>query len=515
MRFRPISSAACGGLLSATLLLAADQPQWGHAWTRNLVSEERGLPASFDPATRENVLWTAPLGTQTYGTPIIANGRVFIGTNNERPRDPNNLGDHGVMLCLDEKDGSLRWQLVVPKREEDIYHDWPKTGMSSPVTVEGDRVYLVDNRGEVVCMDIHGMANGNDGPFRDEGLRMMPRTTNAPSDIASILPAIEVRQAGPIDADILWRFNLTTGAGIWSHDGAHSSILIRGDHLYLNTGTGVDNTHRKVRTPDAPSLVVLDKKTGRLLARDNEGIAPFIFHCTWSSPAMATVNGRELIFFAGGNGVLYAFEPISETPPPGTVLGLKKVWQFDCDPPAPKSDVHRFTSNRGEGPSNIFGMPVFADGRIYVAGGGDWWWGKNQAWLKCVDPVGSGDITESNLVWSAPLGRHTMSTPTVVGGLVYAADSQRMFHCIDAKTGETVWTQELKGEVWASALAADGKIYIGSRRNDFWVFAQGREKKVLATVTLDSPINATATAANGVLYVATMQTLYAVGQAAR
>ena len=69
-----------------------------------------------------------------------------------------------------------------------------------------------------------------------------------------------------LDADILWAFDLKDGAGIWPHDGAHSSILIHGDHLYLNPGTGVDNTPRKIRTPDAPSLVVFDKHTGRYLS---------------------------------------------------------------------------------------------------------------------------------------------------------------------------------------------------------------------------------------------------------
>ncbi len=83
----------------------------------------------------------------------------------------------------------------------------------------------------------------------------------------------------------IWQFDLTSGAGIWSHDAAHSSILIHGDCLYLNSGTGVDNTHKRIRTPDAPSLVVLDKSTGRLVARDDEHIAPNIFHSTWSAPS--------------------------------------------------------------------------------------------------------------------------------------------------------------------------------------------------------------------------------------
>ncbi|HEU0038356.1 MAG TPA: pyrrolo-quinoline quinone, partial [Verrucomicrobiae bacterium] len=82
-----------------------------------------------------------------------------------------------------------------------------------------------------------------------------------------------------------------------------------GDYLYLNTATGVDNTHKRVRAPDAPSLVVIDKRTGQLVARDQERMAPNIFHCTWASPSLGEVNGRPLIFFCGGNGVVYAFEP--------------------------------------------------------------------------------------------------------------------------------------------------------------------------------------------------------------
>src|SRR5438067_3877024 len=140
-----------------------------------MISGEIGLPDSFDPQTGKNIKWSAQLGTETHSTPIVAGGRIYIGTNNGNPRDPNEQGDRGVLMCFDEKTGQLLWQLVVPKREEDPYMDWPNAGMSSPATVEGERVYVVSSRGEVMCLDARGLANGNDGPYRDEGAHMVPR----------------------------------------------------------------------------------------------------------------------------------------------------------------------------------------------------------------------------------------------------------------------------------------------------------------------------------------------------
>jgi outer membrane protein assembly factor BamB len=493
-------------LLPSQVLLGAYQPQWGQAWTRNLASDEKGLPDSFDPKTGKNIRWTARLGTETHSSPIISGGKVYVGTNNGEPRDPKHKGDRGVLMCFEEKTGRFLWQCVVPKRVEDIYHDWPNSGICSPPTVEGDRVYVEDNRGEVLCLDALGMSNGNDGPFVDEGKHMTVKDANW-----KIPEGEPVLTPGPTDGDIIWLFDLTTGARVWSHDEPHSSVLIDGDYLYLNTGTGVDNTHKAIRWPEAPSLVVLDKKTGRLIARENEGISPNIFHCTWSAPSEATVKGKKLIFFNGGNGVVYAFEAL----PPGLKAeanpqSLKKVWQFDFDPTAPKTNVHKYNTNRRESPSNFFGMPVFHEDRIYVAGGGDIWWGKNEAWLKCIDATGAGDITSSGQVWSYPLEKHVMATPTVANGLVFIGDTGRTVHCVDARTGVGLWKHEVKGEIWASALVADGKVYLGTRSGWFYVFEAGREKKVLSELELGQPISGTATAANGVLYVTTMNQLFAV-----
>ncbi len=470
-----------------------------------MVSDETGLPETFDPKTGENIKWVVNIGTETHSTPMVANGRVYIGTNNNEPRNPKNKTDCGVLMCFEEATGKFLWQLVVPKRDEDPYFDWPKTGMASPVTVEGDFVYTVSNRGEVVCLTPRGLGKNNTGPYTDESRHMTPRGTNAPPQL---IPT------DATDADIVWLLDLTSAAGIWSHDGAHSSILIHGDYLYLNSGTGVDNTHKGIRAMDAPSLIVIEKKTGRLVARDDEHISPNIFHCTWSSPSLAEINGQTRIFFAGGNGVVYAFDPITKSPPTGELTKLKKVWQFDFDPTAPKENVHEYLRNRKESPSDIYGMPVIYKNRIYIAGGGDLWWGKNEAWLKCIDATKTGDVTQTAQIWSYPVERHVMSTVAIHDGLVFIADCGRKFHCVDAETGKPYWTHDIKGEAWASPLVADGKVYLGTRSGDYYIFAATKEKNLFSSFSFGSPISGTTTAANNVLYVATMKELFAIQKGA-
>ena len=483
-------------LMAGFVASAADRPQWGHRHCRNMVSDEVGLPAVIDPDTGQDTKWTVPLGTQTWSTPVISGGCVLIGTNNGKPRDPRRQGDLGVLMCLDERDGSFRWQLVAPKLSDDIYKDWPRVGMVSPATVEGDRVYMVTNRGEVTCLDLAGMADGNDGPYRDEAKHAVP-----PGE-----KAIEVAAA---DADILWLYDVPAELGVYPHDSAHCSILIHGRFLYINTSSGLHGSHKAVRVPDAPSLIVLDKTTGRLVARENEGIGHRIFHSTWSSPALGEVNGRTLVFFCGGDGVCYAFDPVREVPPAGRVSNLKLVWRFDCDPTAPKENIHDYIRNRQVSPSNIKSMPVFHQNRLYITVGGDIWWGKEKAWLQCIDATGSGDVTGDALIWSYDLQRHCCSTPSIWNGLAFVADCGRNVHCVDAQTGKAYWTHECGGEIWASTLAADEKVYIGTRRGHFYVFAADKDKQVLCSTKLDSPINSSPVAANGVLYVATMKTLYA------
>jgi hypothetical protein len=86
-------------------------PMFGGTPARNMVNlVEKNLTTDFAvrPKGKEkNLKWTAVLGSRAYGGPAIAGGRVFLGTNNERPRDPAVRGDKGVVMCFRESDGKF------------------------------------------------------------------------------------------------------------------------------------------------------------------------------------------------------------------------------------------------------------------------------------------------------------------------------------------------------------------------------------------------------------------------
>src|SRR5438270_4169638 len=81
-----------------------DWPMWGGTPDRNMVSNMKGLPTSWDLKTKKNVKWVATLGSQSYGNAVVAGGQVYVGTNNESMRDPKQGGNRGVLMAFRESE---------------------------------------------------------------------------------------------------------------------------------------------------------------------------------------------------------------------------------------------------------------------------------------------------------------------------------------------------------------------------------------------------------------------------
>jgi len=451
-------------ILISIPVIPRDWPMWGGSTDRNMVSDIRGLPSKWEIDTNSNIKWKANLGFTSYGNPVIADGKVFVGTNNDQPRNPEITGDRGILMCLRESDGSFLWQAVSDKLEADL--DWPEQGVCSSPAVDGKRVFYVNNRAELVCLDTDGFANGNDGPFKSE-----PYT-------------------GKTDADIVWKLDMMKELGIVQHNMANSSPVVWKDLVFLETSNGRDSYGETVPAPEAPSFLAVNKNTGKIIWQDNSP-GDRILHGQWASPGMGEIGGVMQVFFPGGDGWLYGFEAQTG----------RKLWSFDLNP---KDAV--WPKNR----NSIIATPVFHDGMVYIASGQDPENGSGPGHMYCINPSKNGDITESGLVWHNDKILRTVSTAAVFEDMVFIPDFAGFFHCLDSKTGKSLWTYDALAAVWGSPLVADGKVYLGDEDGDIVVLQAGRKMKELSEISMGSTVYSTPVAANGVLYIMTREALYAI-----
>ena len=488
-------------------LNADDWSQWGGTTSRNMISRDT-IPAEFEPgefvkgteevdmATTKNCRWVAKLGSQTYGTPTIANGKVYVGTNNETPRDPKHDGDRGLVMCFDEKTGKFLWQLVVPKLGAGKVSDWEYLGICSSPTIVGSRGFVVTNRCQILCFDTEGLANGNDGPFKDEA-KFMAGTGKPPVE------------PGPTDADIIWIFDMREDLGVFPHNIASSSVLALGDKIIATTSNGVDWSHKNIPAPQAPSLIMLDSKTGELLGEETSGVSQRVLHCSWSSPAATKVDGKDVVIFGAGDGWCYGLSPITKKDDEGFDI-LPEIFRYDCNPPEYRkdSDGNDIKYPKFDGPSEVVATPVVQDGRAYVLVGQDPEHGEGVGMLSCIDVTGKGDLS-GKAIWTYKGIERSMSTPSIANGMVYVADYTGRAYCIDAKTGEKYWDYDTLGHIWGSTLVVGNRMLLGNEEGELVILATGKEKKELGKVEFSAPIYSSPVVANDTLYVATQTHLYA------
>ena len=457
------------------------------------------LPAAFDPNALQ---WEVRLGTHQYTVPRIDAGQIFIGVNDMGLKHPvlKKTGG-GIMMCLDPANGDMVWQLPIPRYMAGAiapfhFNHW-KCGVCSMPALEGKRLYIVGPRGDVLCVDRYGQKDGNDGPFLKDAQYMG-------------VPADSDYQLSPTDGDIIWHFDMVKGVSSVPHDVCGSSPLLHGDYLYVCSSNGQDDQHRYVVNPQAPSLVVLDKHTGQLVATDGELIGQRMFHGHWSSPVAFLSPGKELILFGGGDGVLYAFAPVRRDADRAQVQTLQKVWRYDCVP----SD-YRFKdgkaiaysgwrSKRPDGPSEIIATPVVYEGRVYVAIGQSPVHGPGMGQLVCVDGATGREI------WTTRQVGRSLSTVAIHEGLLYICDFNGRLSCLDARSGDLYWQHDLEAGVWSCSPAViDGKVYVSTEDRLLWILQAGRQKQVIARSRTQS-MGVTPVSHGGRLYFPTQLRLFAL-----
>jgi outer membrane protein assembly factor BamB len=498
-----------------------DSPQFGRSHYRNNVSAARNIPTTWDVKTGKNIKWTAKLGSQTYCTPVVANGKVFVGTNNANgylARYPNSV-DLSVLLCFDEQTGEFLWQHSNAKHPAGMVHDWPNLGLCSSPYVEGNRLWYINNRDEVVCLDTEGFRdNQNDGPFHGESYENKD------------------------EADVIWTFDLMKELDAAPHNQPVCSLTAFGDVLLISTSNGVDVAHKALPRPDAASFLAMNKNTGKVLWTDNSP-GPNIMHSQWSSPAFGVLGGVPQAIFAGGDGWLYSFDPR------GDKGKSSLLWKFDCNPKQSVYRLDRATRNP------IIAAPVIYDGQVYVGVGEDPEHGEGVGHLWCIDPTKRGDVSptlvfnrknpqtpiaykrlqacnpaegdferdneNSAAVWHyvgnnlkvfEQTMHRTIGSPVIKNDLLFISDESGLVHCLNARTGAAHWTHDMLCASWSTQLIAGENVYIGNQDGTALVIAVSNVKEIISENDMGNAIYNSPVVANGVLFVATVNTLFAIAE---
>ncbi|PYT32660.1 MAG: pyrrolo-quinoline quinone [Acidobacteria bacterium] len=454
---------ACGALAIPAALVVlwasdpnagGDWPMWGGTPDRNMVSDMKGIPTTWDVKTKKNVKWMAELGSQSYGNPVIAGGMVFVGTNNEAMKDPKITGDKGILMAFQESDGEFLWQDVNDKLPSGRANDWPFQGVCSSPLVEGDRLYYVTNRGEVRALDVHGDGNKH--------------------------------------AKVLWKFDMMEEVGSQPHNMSNSSPVSYGDLIYVSTSNGQDESHVHIPSPRAPSIIAVNKRTGKLAWEDNS-VGDRILHGQWSSAAVGKIGDVMQAVIGQGDGWVRGYEAESG----------KKLWEFDLNP---KDSVWPKTRNE------VISTPVIYDNRVYIANGQDPEHGEGVGHLYAIDASKRGDITLTGRVWHYDKIRRSISTAAIYNGLLFDADFSGFLHCLDLKTGKPYWTHDMLAAIWSSPIIINGKVYLADEDGDVAVLEASKEKKLVAENNMGSSVYATPVPAHGTLFLANRNQLFALAE---
>jgi outer membrane protein assembly factor BamB len=488
-----------------------DMTMWGGTPHRNMISGEKNPPMDWDVEAKTNIKWVAKLGNKAYGNPIVTNGLVIVGTNNESAYDKKYTNadgsaiDGGVLIAFDEKTGAFKWQKYFAKLPSGRVNDWPGEGLCSTVYSEKDRIWFCSNRCEVICLDI---------------------TATEPREV--------------------WKRDMMKEYGVFPHNMTSTGITSYGDFIYVITGNGVDDTHKNVVAPTAPGIICFNKNTGEKVWSDAPA-GENVLHGQWSSVAITEVKRADgtvepLCIAPLGDGWVYAYNAKTG----------KLVWKFDSNP---KDSIYPQTRNE------LIATPVIWENKMYIANGQDPEHSTGYAHFWCVDITKTGDVSaelapegadkpkpgdellddkakaasrkgrpnpNSGVVWhfhaedqnkdgklqEEERMHRSICTVAIWDGLCFVPDFSGYLHCFDARTGKKYWTYDVGTEIWGSPLVCDGKLYLGDKAKNIHIFEanKGKDGQGTKIKSIDMPASVfgTPVMANGTMYILTMEELIAI-----
>lgn len=443
-------------VLCLPCLAGADWSQFRGA-SGSATSDDTGLPDHWDKST--NIVWKARLPGRGASSPIILGDRIYVTCYTGYGTGPNDAGDRkGLvrhLVCLDRKQGDVIWK-------SDIHSDTPEANFSGMMTqhgyasntpaTDGKRIYVFLGTAGVYAFNLEGKE--------------------------------------------VWKRAVGNGTDGW---GSGSSVRLFDNLVIVNAAV------------ESNAVVALDKENGEEKWRFK------VAKRSWSTPAVieTEAGNRELVINSEGR--------IS-----GLDQSGKEIWH--CE------GVQDYTC-----PSVIPG-----NGVAYVCGG-------RSSSLNAVRGGGSGDVNATHVLWRKRVGANVPTPVLYKGHLFGVGDRGGIAFCVNAETGDIDYQQRLQEnnepvarpaafqpppgggrgrrggmgrggmgrggfggglQFYASAVAADDKIFVPSRTSGVFVIAANPKFELVSCNKIDgdaSTFDGTPAISDGQLFLRSNESLYCVG----
>jgi len=280
--------------------------------------------------------------------------------------------------------------------------------------------------------------------------------------------------------------NTSNGSIVWKSDeftvknihGAGSSPVLYKNLLILH-----------YEGSDVRYVVALNKLDGKLVWRSDRPLEPYetlaeVGKLAYITPIIINVKGQDMLI-SNGSAVCQALNP--ETG--------EEIWRLV------------------DGAETTIAMPFTEDGVLfwncgYIVGAD----GIQYSDLLAVNPDGKGDITGTNIIWKKQdkPAENQMLSPVIKNGLIYSVTPMNMMMCIDAKTGNEIWTRHVTSSYNASPIYINGNVWFFSTKGEVLTLKAGRNYEVVAQNQMDSGIWATPAVLRNSMILRTQKYLYRI-----
>jgi len=413
------------------------------------IAEGQNLPDAWNVKTGENILWRTSIPGLAHSSPVVWGNRIFVTSAvSSDPKASFRPGLYG--------DGDASKDLS--------RHRW--------------MIYALDKRSGKILWE----------RVAHEGEPVEKR--HIKSTYASSTPATDGRMvvawfgsqgvhAYDVKGRFLWKVDLGR-LDLGAYDiptyewGSASSPIIWNGLVILQCDTQTDSF-----------LLALDAATGKTAWKTDRDELP-----SWGTPTVATTaTGPELV--ANASNYIRGYDPRNG----------KELWRLG-------------RSSKITAPT-----PIFADGVFVVASGR----GPERP-IFVVRPNSHGDLTlpegktsSEAVLWSRTGRGSYMPTPLVYKGILYVLANNGTVDAYNLQTGDEIYRQRLPQQFIgsgfsASPVAADGKIYLSNEDGEILVIAAGEKFSHLGTNSMGELLMATPALSDGVMYVRSAGTLFAIGK---